>query len=250
LAEAHAADPTETKGPGALEHTVLLVDDDTNLLHGLTRALRRQPYQLYTAQSGDEATWVLKAHDIDVIVTDEKMPGMSGCDLLAWVAKNYPEIVRILLTGYATTESAIRAVNKGGVYQIFTKPCRDVHLAIAIRKALEQRDLLKGNLRLRELRRQAAGTAPPLNQGLETLLQLVARDLHEPLQVIADLWKSHEDGSCEAFGPNARALLETALDAAAEVERQAKSLLEDRCVEAASVAEPVGADEPYAGQLP
>ncbi|MHB8901992.1 MAG: response regulator, partial [Thermoguttaceae bacterium] len=74
-----------------MESVVLLVDDDQNILHGLVRALRHQPYQLYTATSGEEALMVLKGHRVDVIVSDEHMPGMCGGELLAWVADNYPE---------------------------------------------------------------------------------------------------------------------------------------------------------------
>ena len=155
-------------------YVVLLVDDDRDLLRGLMRVLHRQPYQVYTAQSGEEAMWVLKSHDIDVLVTDEKMPGMSGCDLVAWVARHYPHVVRILLTGHITTDLAIRAINEGAVFQIFTKPCRDVHLAVAIRKAIEQRAIAKEHERLRQMlvrpfQRQSlpptlsASPAPPRN---------------------------------------------------------------------------------------
>ncbi len=71
----------------------------------------RQPYQLYTARSADEAIHTLETRNVDIIVTDEKMPGMSGTDLLARVAKDYPQVMRILLTGHASTETAIRASN-------------------------------------------------------------------------------------------------------------------------------------------
>ena len=105
-------------------------------------SLRRQPYQLYTARSADEAIRTLTAKNVDIIVTDEKMPGMCGSDLLAWVAENYPQVMRILLTGHASTETAIRAINEGEVYQFLTKPCSGSELAMAIRKALEQKELL------------------------------------------------------------------------------------------------------------
>lgn len=131
--------------------TVLLVDDDANVLHGLARVLRHQPYQLYTARSGDEAMAILKARDVDVIVSDEQMPGITGSDLLAWVADNYPDVVRIMLTGHATTETAIRAINEGDVYHFFTKPCDEVQLALTIRKALEHKYLLQENRRLLNL---------------------------------------------------------------------------------------------------
>ena len=126
-----------------MNHTVLLVDDDANVLNGLARVLRHQPYQLYTALSGDEAMAILKARNVDVIVSDEQMPGISGSDLLAWVADKLPDVMRIVLTGHATAETAIRAINEGDVFHFFTKPCDEVQLALTIRKALENRDHLR-----------------------------------------------------------------------------------------------------------
>ena len=66
-----------------MTRTVLLVDDDAEVLHCLTRMLQRQPYQLYTARSGDEAITLLKCRRVDVVVADQRMPGISGADLLA-----------------------------------------------------------------------------------------------------------------------------------------------------------------------
>lgn len=124
-----------------MSHTVLFVDDDNSVLHGLARALRHQPFCLFTARSGEEALEVLKSRHVDVVVADEQMPGMSGCDLLAWAAQHFPACVRIVLTGHATAETAIRAINEGVVYRFFTKPCNPVDLAIAIRRALEEAEI-------------------------------------------------------------------------------------------------------------
>lgn len=150
-----------------MRHTVLLVDDDHHVLHGLARALRHQPYQLHTACSADEAMRVLKSRQVDVLVADEQMPGMRGSQLLAWVAVNFPDIVRIMLTGNATVDTAIHAINEGAVYQFFTKPCDDVQLAIAIRKALEHADLVKENRRLLALVQASGldGASPPASDG-------------------------------------------------------------------------------------
>ena len=126
-----------------MNHTVLLIDDDANILHGLTRVLRNQPYKIYTARSGNEALGILKAWNVDVVVSDENMPGISGTDLLKWVAENYPEVMRILLTGNATTETAIRAINEADVFHFFTKPCSEMKLAITIRKAIEEKERKK-----------------------------------------------------------------------------------------------------------
>lgn len=121
-------------------HTVLLVDDDENVLLGLVRVLRRQPYRILTARSAEEAQWIFKVHPIDVIVTDEQMPHQRGTELLAWVAQYFPEAVRIVLTGHPSVEAAISAINQAGVFQFFTKPCNEVELALAIRRALELKD--------------------------------------------------------------------------------------------------------------
>lgn len=128
--------------------TVLLVDDDENILHSLARALRQQPYQLLSTRSAEEAMWTLKTRPVDVIVADECMPGMSGSDLMAWVAESYPEVKRIILTGQATMVTAIRAINEGGVYHFFTKPCDVVELAITIRKAIEHKRPLEESQQL------------------------------------------------------------------------------------------------------
>ena len=143
-----------------MEHTVLLVDDDQHVLHGLARALRHQPYSLLTVRSADEAMQALKSRSIDVIVADERMPGMPGSELLAWVAATFPEVVRIMLTGHATTATAIRAINEGAVYLFFTKPCDEIQLALGIRKALEYADLTRENRRLLALVQAPAGAVP------------------------------------------------------------------------------------------
>jgi two-component system, probable response regulator PhcQ len=116
---------------------VLLVDDDNNTLRALARVLHNQPYQIYTARSGDEAKLILKTHAVDLIVADDQMPGMSGVDLLSWVADKYPKIVRIMLTGQIATERVIRAINESQVHRYFIKPCNEFQLAVAINNALD-----------------------------------------------------------------------------------------------------------------
>ncbi len=189
-----------------MTHFVLLVDDDENLLHGLARTLRRQPYQLYTARSGDEAVHVLKAHAVDVVVADEQMPGLSGIELLAWSAQHYPDVVRIMLTGRATAEMAIRAINEGAVYHFFRKPCDVVQLAIAIRKAIEHKDLLAEHRRLLARGDAGAPGADRLGDRLAALERLIAAELEGPLQRLAE--------NPAASAAESRTLLDAALRAA------------------------------------
>lgn len=125
-----------------MQHTVLLVDDEPQVLRGLQRLLQSEPYQILTAGSAEEAAQVLSHTRVDLIICDEQMPGMSGSEFLACAARDYPDIVRIVLTGHPTLPAALRAINEGRVYQFFTKPCNEIDLAIAMRRALEQRDLL------------------------------------------------------------------------------------------------------------
>lgn len=120
---------------------VLLVDDEPNLLHALTRTLRQQPYRINTARSAEEAMDVLKTHRVDLIVSDENMPGICGTRFLSWVADNFPQVIRIILTGQPNVPSALRAINEGKVYRYFTKPCDIVELALAIRHGLEEKVL-------------------------------------------------------------------------------------------------------------
>jgi DNA-binding NtrC family response regulator len=124
-----------------MEHTVLLVDDEPRVLSGLSRVLGNEAYEIRTADSAEAAAVVLHSEPIDLIVCDEEMPGMSGTEFLAKVARDYPDVVRIVLTGHPTLPAALRAINSGQVYQFFTKPCNDIDLAITIRRALEQKDL-------------------------------------------------------------------------------------------------------------
>jgi DNA-binding NtrC family response regulator len=140
-----------------MRHTVLLVDDDVSVLSGLRRALHREPYEVLVAESADAALARLAAFPVDVVISDESMPGMLGTELLAQSRIRYPETVRILLTGHSSLDVAIRAINEGEVYRFFTKPCNPVELAVTIRQALQQRELLRGSRRLlHAVRRQSA----------------------------------------------------------------------------------------------
>ena len=121
---------------------ILLVDDDYNLLRGLTRALRDQPYEILTARTADEAKDVVQRWPVSLVVSDEQMPGMSGTDFMAWIANHCPDVVRIVLTGNGTPETAMRAINEGHVFKFFTKPCEVVELAMSIREGLEAREQL------------------------------------------------------------------------------------------------------------
>jgi two-component system probable response regulator PhcQ len=144
-----------------LEQTVLLVDDDPHLLAGLRRALRSEPYEVVLAETAGAALNLLATTSVDVLVTDQRMPGMSGAEFLTTVRAEYPHVISIMLTGHADLATAISAINSGEVYRFFTKPCDAGSLADAIRQALQLKALIRQTRRLLDtVRRQTVELTP------------------------------------------------------------------------------------------
>ena len=170
--------------------TILLVDDEPNITDALKRALRREPYEFLTATSGAAALQLLERLHVDVVVSDEQMPGMSGSEFLAIVRKQFPDTIRMILSGQASLEAAVRAINEGEVYRFFLKPCNPTDLIFTIQQALAHKRLEEQSRRLlREYQRQAAMLAK-LNHNGPDLLRL---DTDEQGAVVID----DSDGDCE-----------------------------------------------------
>lgn len=148
---------TETK-----KHPILLVDDEPEILFSL-RGLLRRDFEIHTAESGTEAIEVLKQHPIHVIMTDQRMPDMTGVQLLHRVADDYPQAIRIVFTGYADIKAVIDAVNEGHIYRYITKPWDPDELLSVLRQACAAYDQLAERQRLLvELRRFLASCVPLL----------------------------------------------------------------------------------------
>jgi len=127
---------------------IMLVDDEANVLSALTRALIDEPFEIITASSGSQALELMEGKTIKAIVSDERMVGMQGSELLAEVKQRSPDTVRILLTGHATLDAAMRAVNVGEIYRFFLKPWDDTELRFALMSAIEKYNLEAENRRL------------------------------------------------------------------------------------------------------
>jgi two-component system probable response regulator PhcQ len=128
--------------------TVLLVDDEPKILSGLRVALRKYPFDILTADSAQAALALLDEQPVDVLVSDEQMPQVSGSQLLAIVRQQHPRTVRIILTGHASLDAAVRAINEGEVYRFLTKPCNPVELAVTIQQGVQLRELAQQSSRL------------------------------------------------------------------------------------------------------
>jgi len=142
--------PAATEGEPPEKYRILFVDDETNVLNAMRRIFRQENYQLLTAGSGTEALALLeKSQPVHVIISDHRMPGMTGTELLKEIKVKYPNTIRIMLTGYADTDAVMGAVNEGAVYKFITKPWNDDDLRLTVGLALEQYDLIRENTTLK-----------------------------------------------------------------------------------------------------
>jgi len=131
-------------------HTILFVDDEKNILNSLKRLLRKEDYRILNALSGEEGLKILAENEVHLVITDLRMPEMNGIEFLTRLRVDYPDLIRIILTGYTDVDTLIESINKGHVYKFFLKPWNDDDLKLEIRKALERYDLIAANKRLCE----------------------------------------------------------------------------------------------------
>jgi two-component system probable response regulator PhcQ len=127
---------------------LLLVDDEPNLTSALVRSLDRSQFEIFTADSAQKALLILAGNDIDVVVSDERMPGMTGSQLLTEVRKKWPNTIRMILSGQADLEAAVRAINEGEVYRFLLKPCHPKELQLTILQGLQHKKLVAQSRKL------------------------------------------------------------------------------------------------------
>jgi diguanylate cyclase (GGDEF)-like protein/PAS domain S-box-containing protein len=130
--------------------TLLIVDDEVNIVAALKRLLRRDSYRILTANSGQEGLDILTQYEyqVDVIVSDQRMPGMTGVEFLRKAKDLYPDTVRIVLSGYTELQSVTDAINEGAIYKFLTKPWDDAQLRVHIEEAFRHKQLADENQRL------------------------------------------------------------------------------------------------------
>ena len=143
--------------------TILYVDDEENNLFSF-KATFRLKYRLLTALSGDEALKLLTANTINIIITDQRMPGMTGVEFLEKVLEDFPDPIRILLTGYADMGAVVDAVNKGKIFHYVTKPWNEAELDLTINRAYTE---YLEKAQLKEMNKKLEGS----NDQLEFLLR-------------------------------------------------------------------------------
>jgi len=153
------------------QRTLLLVDDEANILAALKRLLRRDGYQIITADGGEQGLQRLAEHPVDVIVSDQRMPGMSGVEFLRRAKALRPDTVRMTLSGFTELQSIIDAVNEGAIYKFLTKPWDDTLLRQHIADAFRDKELADDNKRLSQELAHANAELEALSVRLASALQ-------------------------------------------------------------------------------
>ncbi|NOY65597.1 MAG: response regulator, partial [Nitrospirae bacterium] len=151
---------------------ILVVDDEENILRAIRRLLIGEDYDVFLAHSGHEGLQMLEDNpDVALIISDQRMPGLSGAEFLEKTKQIAPDAVRMVLTGYADLNAAIAAINKGGAYRYLTKPWNDKELLYAIREGIRQFKLVKENKELHEIIKAKNKELKQWNTQLEYFVQ-------------------------------------------------------------------------------
>jgi response regulator RpfG family c-di-GMP phosphodiesterase len=181
---------------------LLFVDDEQNVLKALRRLFHNENYVIFLAAGGAEGLEILRQHAVDLIISDMRMPEMSGAEFLAHVFEQWPETMRILLTGYADLQSTIDVINKGRIFSYCNKPWNDEELKLLVRNALEQKRLREERDCLAAVIHQQNNQLKMLNQHLEERVKQRTEQLSETLKQIdqanSNLKKQYTD-SINAF---------------------------------------------------
>lgn len=162
---------------------ILYIDDDPNNLNAFKSAFRKD-YQIYLAPSAEEGHQILLTHEIQIIIADQRMPGMTGIEFFAMILKEFPNPIRILLTGYTDPDALINAINKGQVYRYIYKPWNEQELRVAIENAYEiyhiRQQLERKNAELRKKNDE-------LSNLKDRLFSVIAHDLRGPISSLRSI---------------------------------------------------------------
>lgn len=168
---------TDLASQKTTRYRVLCVDDEPNILRALKRALFSLDIELICTESGEQALAIMTKHKIHVVISDMKMPGMSGAELLEKVAQQYPDTYRIVLTGFADIQTTIQAVNHGKIHRYLQKPWDNNELIHTINEGLEVLKLKDENLHLQQLIRAQNAKLRDVNADLEKTVQKRTRQI-------------------------------------------------------------------------
>jgi DNA-binding NtrC family response regulator len=171
-------------------HTILVVDDEPDVVHSVQDLLRLD-YRVLGATRATEGMSLLSQQDVHIVMTDQRMPEMTGVDFLRRVREGYRDAIRLLFTGYADIKAVVDAINQGHVYRYITKPWDPDELQVIIRQAVERYDLqierkqLLAELQVKNEELQQANTElQQANQLKEGFIRVASHELRTPLGIM------------------------------------------------------------------
>lgn len=184
-----------------MRDTIMIVDDEPNILNALGRLFRREGVDVITAESGEAGLELIRKHQVAVVISDQRMPGIDGVEFLQRFMAVSPDTIRFMLTGYADMKSVLDAINRGEVYRFITKPWDDEQLKLVVGEALEKHrvtvsskklgDAIRGQyLRMLELNQQ-------LGTEIETKTKCIEANFSVFIELCADMIMLHDRRSGE-----------------------------------------------------
>ncbi len=194
------------------QSTILFVDDEKNILNSLKRLFFDQEYIILLANSAAEGLDIVRNKNVQLIVSDQRMPGMTGLEFLLKVKDLLPEAVTIILTGYADLDAAIKAINEGGVYRFITKPWNDEELKLLVKHALEFYRLRKENKELMEVIQHQNAELRELNEDLNQKVKERTVTIFEKNKELNKLYDELKDSLTKVIRVLASFLQEKSVD--------------------------------------
>ena len=211
--------------------TLLVIDDEPEVLRSVHDLLRME-YNVITCGRGEDAIRVLHSpEEIHVVMSDQRMPGMSGVEVLTHAKQIRPDATRLLFTAYADIRAIVDAINEGNVFRYIAKPWEPEELETVVRQAVDQHNLITENVRLVAELRETNLRLVEANQLKGAFIEVASHELNTPVAVVlgmAELWKLVKQ---ESASPNERVWMDRIQSAgrrlAATVERMLKLLKSD-----------------------
>jgi response regulator RpfG family c-di-GMP phosphodiesterase len=170
----------------AVQRRLLCVDDEANILNAHKRLFRPHGYEVLTADTAAQGLALLEQGEVDLVISDMRMPEMDGAQFLEQVRLRWPTTMRILLTGYADMRSTIAAINQGEIFRYVSKPWVDNDMITVVRQAIELKNLLCEKLRLEELTHRQNLELQTLNAGLEDVVAQRTAALRKTMSSLED----------------------------------------------------------------
>lgn len=158
-----------------IENNILIVDDETSVVAAIKRVLMDDHYRIFSAGNAAEGLEVLKKEPIHVVISDEKMPGMQGAEFLSLIRRQFPDVIRIILTGHANMNAAMKAINECEIYRFLLKPWDDLELRLTVQSAADKYNMEDENRRLLKIIK---------NQALD--IKLLEREFPEIATLVRD----------------------------------------------------------------